>query len=81
MNAPTFCCYLSKVLLQKETMGYARVIHKKKKKKVEKTLNKCPRYLKQWVLRCLSEKKKREQRDVLLQMLPSFKREITFQGA
>ena len=33
INAPSSCCYLSKVLLQsKETWGYAKVIHKKRKK-------------------------------------------------
>ena len=32
INAPTSCCYLSKVLLQKEAWGYAKVIHKKEKK-------------------------------------------------
>jgi hypothetical protein len=31
-------------------------------KKVEKKIDKCPRYLKQWVLRCLPEKKKRRKR-------------------
>ena len=29
----------------------------KKKKEIEKKMDKCPRYLKQWVLRCLPEKK------------------------
>ena len=36
-------------------MGYAKVIHKKRKKKMDK----CPKYLKQWVLRCPPEKKKK----------------------
>ena len=37
-------------------MGYARVIHKRKIK-ILKKMDKCPRYLKQWVLRCPPEKK------------------------
>ena len=51
--------YLSKFCCRKETWGYAKVIHKKRKKRVEK-MDKCPRYLKQWVLRCPPEKKKRK---------------------
>ena len=43
-------------------MGYAKVIHKKKRKEKnddeKKWTQKCPRYLKQWVLRCPSEKKR-----------------------
>ena len=31
INAPSSCCYLSKVLLQKRGMGYAKVIHKKRR--------------------------------------------------
>ena len=49
-----FCC-------KKEAWGYAKVIHKKgkeKKKRVEKKMDKCLRYLKQWVLRCPPEKKR-----------------------
>jgi hypothetical protein len=30
INALSSCCYLSKFLLQKETWGYAKVIHKKR---------------------------------------------------
>jgi hypothetical protein len=41
--------------LQKETWGYAKVIYKKRKKGKE-LKRKCPRYLKQWVLRCPPEK-------------------------
>jgi len=37
-------------------MGYAKVIHKKR---VEKKMDKCQRYLKQWVLRCPPKKRKR----------------------
>ena len=36
INAPSSCCYLSKVLLQKRGMGYAKVIHKKRKKQLRK---------------------------------------------
>jgi hypothetical protein len=48
INAPSSCCYLSKVLLQKkEVWGYAKVIHEKREKKKElKKMDKCPRYLK-----------------------------------
>ena len=50
------------VLLQKRGMGYAKVIHIKKKKneRVEK-IDKCPKYRKQWVLRCPPEKKKKNE--------------------
>jgi hypothetical protein len=42
-------------------MSYAKVMDKrrKKKKKYEK-MDKCPRYIKQWVLRCPPKKKKDE---------------------
>jgi hypothetical protein len=40
--------------LQKETWGYTKGIHKKREKL--KKMDKCPRYLKQWVLRCPPEK-------------------------
>ena len=30
---------------------------KKEKKRVEKKMDKCPRYLKQWVLKCPSKKR------------------------
>ena len=33
-------------------------IKKREKKRVEKKMDKCPRYLKQWVLKCPPEKKK-----------------------
>jgi hypothetical protein len=37
INTPSSCCYLSKFCCRKETWGYARVIHKKRKrKKLEK---------------------------------------------
>ena len=64
-------------------MGYARVIHKEKKRKVEKKMDKCPRYLKQWVHRCPPEREREINKIpyVFLQMFLSFKREISFQGA
>ena len=40
-------------------MGYAKVIHKKErkeKKRVEKKIDKCLRYLKQWILKCPPKK-------------------------
>ena len=43
-----FCC-------RKEPWGYAKVIYKKR---VEKKMNKCPRYFKQWVL--IPAEKRRE---------------------
>jgi hypothetical protein len=46
INAPSSCCYLSKVLLQKEVCSYAKVIHEKRKEKSVEKINKCPRYLK-----------------------------------
>jgi hypothetical protein len=67
-------------------MGYAKVIHKKEeRKKSIKKMNKCPRYLKQWVLRCLSKKKKREEMNkiahVFLQKFFMFQtRETYFKG-
>ena len=52
-----FCC-------RNETLGYTKVIHKKKRKKRKKRVEKkwtlkCLKYLKQWVLRCPSEKEKK----------------------
>jgi hypothetical protein len=35
INAPNSCCYLSKVLLQKRGMGNIKVIHKKRKEKMD----------------------------------------------
>ena len=76
-----------KVLLQKRDKGlsYSKVKkkEKKRKKQIEKKMDKCPRYLKQWVLRCAP--KKIEQMNqiapALQQMFPNFKGEICFQGA
>ena len=47
-----FCC-------RKEACGYAKIIHRKREKKRKRweKMDKCPRYLKQWVLRCPPEKK------------------------
>ena len=49
-------------------MGYAKVIHKKKREKrknddEKKWTQKCLRYLKQWVVRCPLEKKEKIKRD------------------
>ena len=57
INAPSSCYYVSKFYYRKETWGYAKVIHKKREK-----MDKCPRYLKQWVLRCPPEKKEKKKR-------------------
>ena len=38
-NAPSSCCYLSKVLLQKRSLGYAKVIHKKRVLKKKKKMD------------------------------------------
>jgi hypothetical protein len=48
----------------KRGTDYAKVIHKKKRKKeLKKWTQKHPRYLKQWVLRCPPEKReKRKER-------------------
>ena len=47
-----------KGLLQKRGMGYAKIIHKKREeeRRVEK-MDKCPKYLKQWVLKCPPKKR------------------------
>jgi hypothetical protein len=53
---------LEKFQLQKKRHGLCKSYGKKKKKekiKYEK-MDKCPRYIKQWVLRCPLEKKKDE---------------------
>ena len=85
INAPSSCYYLSKLCCRKEAWGYAKVIHKKEKKgkkELKKWTQKCPRYLKQQVLRC--PPKKREKNKIapaLQQMFLNSKREICFQGA
>ena len=67
---------------KKRGMGYATVIHKRKIKKLKK-MNKCLRYLKQWVLRCLPEKKRKTNKiaHVLLKVFQSFNKRDMFQGA
>ena len=59
INAPSYCkCLSGKVsIAAKRGMGYAKVIQKKYWKKMDK----CLRYWKQWVLRCLPEKRKRDE--------------------
>ena len=51
--------------LQKRGMGYARVIHEKKKV-LKKWTQKCPRYLKQWVLRCPPKKREKKMNKIAL---------------
>jgi hypothetical protein len=48
------------LLLSLKSFGYAKVIQKKERKKRRefKKMDKCPRYLKQWLLTCPPEKKK-----------------------
>jgi hypothetical protein len=47
-----FCC-------REEACDYAKVIHKKKKRKVLEKIDKCPRLSTQWVFRCPPEKKEK----------------------
>ena len=51
-----------KFYCRKEALGYVEVIHKKenKGKKRKEKMDKCPRYLKQWVLRCSPKKIRRK---------------------
>ena len=60
---------------RKETGGYAKVIHKKKREKKElKKMDKCPRDLKQWLLRCPPEKNEMNKiAHVFLQLFLSLK--------
>jgi hypothetical protein len=59
INALSSCCYLLEFYCRKETWGYAKVIQKEKKKKLrKKKIDKCLRYLKQWVLRYPSKKER-----------------------
>ena len=63
------------VLLQKRGMGYAKVIHKKREeeRRIEKN-GQVSEVLKQWVLRCLPEKKKMNKiAHVFLQLFPNLK--------
>ena len=58
INAPSSCCYLSKVLLQRRGMGYARVIHKKRERK-ELKMDKCLNYQNNGYLDARQKKRKR----------------------
>jgi hypothetical protein len=49
--------------LQKEAKGYAKVIHEKREIELKK-MDKCPSYLKQWVLRCPHEKKREKEKEM-----------------
>ena len=63
MNAPSSCCYLSKFYCRKEAWAMQKLFIKKEEKRErrkKKMTQKCPRYLKQWVLRCPPEKKREE---------------------
>jgi hypothetical protein len=65
---------------KKRGTGYAKVIHKKEKE-VLKKMDKCPGYLKQWVLGCLPEKRRKMNKiaHVFLQKFSKFQsREICF---
>ena len=44
----------------------------KKKRKELKKMDKCPRYLKQWVLRCLPEKKRKEMNKIAYVFLQKY---------
>ena len=86
INAPSFCCYLSWKFqfAEGETWAMQKLFIKKEKrrKSIEK-IDKCPRYLKQWVLRCPPEKKKKKEMNkiahVFLQKFSKFQtREICF---
>ena len=84
INAPSSCYYLSKFCCRKETWGYAKVIHKKRKKrkKVEKKMDKCPRYLKNGYSDVRLKKEEMNKiAPALQQMFSNFKREVCFQGA
>jgi hypothetical protein len=55
-----FCC-------REEACGYVKVIHKKEKEKALKKMDKCSRYLKQWILICPPKKEKNKIAHVFLQ--------------
>ena len=58
INAPSSCYYLSKVLLQKRGMVYAKVIQKKRERKKElRKIGQVSEIWKKWVLRCPPEKR------------------------
>jgi hypothetical protein len=46
---------------RKRGTGFAKVIHERKRKSIEK-IDKCPRYLKPWVLRCPSKKREEKRK-------------------
>ena len=54
-----FCCRKEAWAMQKLFIKKGRK-QKKKRKNDKKWTQKCPRYLKQWVLRCPPEKKRNE---------------------
>ena len=58
-----------KFCYRKEACGYVKVIHKKEKE-MEK-MGKCPRYWKQWILRCPPEKKKKKMNKIAHVLLQS----------
>jgi hypothetical protein len=61
INALSSCCYLSEFCCRKRDMGLCKSYSKREEKKLrKKKIDKCPKYLKQWVLRYPSEKKKDE---------------------
>ena len=66
-------------------MGYAKVIHKKSEKKKLKKMNKCSRYLKQWVLRCCLRKRRIKMNKIAHVFLQKYfkvsTREICFKDA
>ena len=51
---------LKKFQLQKRGTCYVKVILKKRRKESIVKMDKCPRYLKQWVLKCPPEKERDE---------------------
>ena len=53
--------YLSKFCCRKETWGYAKVIYKKEKKREMRKNRQVSELLKQWVLRWLPEKRRRDE--------------------
>jgi hypothetical protein len=68
ISALSSCYHLSNFCCRKEAWGYAKVIHKKERKETKRRVEKkwtqkYPRYLKQWVLRCLLEKEKEKEKD------------------
>ena len=74
---------ISQKFAAEKGMGYAKVIHKKREeeRRIEKN-GQVSEVLKQWVVRCPSEKNEMNKiAHVFLQLFPSFKRDIYFQGA